>query len=304
VKLRSRIDLNLLAVLDAVYSRGSVTQAAHHLNLSQSAVSHALGRLRREFDDQLFVRSGSGLVPTALSHAIIEPVRNALLGVEIAIAAATRFDAATSERFFRIGLRPTTEAQLFADLVTRVRAEAPNVRLASVNFRRRDVGSVLSENLLDMIVDVPSDGTRSLRSAALRTDSLVVAVRRGHPAINGSIDLAAYIEAEHIVASPRSSGAGSEDKALMALGQERHIAIRAQHVAAAWRIVAESDMILTLPGSPANAMRPFADLQILPLPLDVPPRPLQLLWHAAVERDPGNGWLRQTVIELFRQHER
>jgi DNA-binding transcriptional LysR family regulator len=302
VKLKSRIDLNLLAVFDAIYSRESVTLAAHHLNLSQSAVSHALGRLRREFDDQLFVRSGSGLVPTALSRAIIAPVRNALVGVETAIAAASRFDTATSERRFRIGLRPTTEAQLFADLVARARAVAPFVQLASVNFRRRDVERALAENALDMIIDVPSDGTRTLHAAALRTDSLVVAARRGHPTIDGSISLDDYIGAEHVVASPRSSGTGSEDKALSVLGHERCIAVRTQHTPAAWQIVAESDLILTLPQSHAASMRPFGDLQIFALPLDVPPRPLQLMWHAAVDRDPGSRWLRDIVVALFSHH--
>ena len=302
MKLRSRIDLNLLAVFDAVHSRGSVTHAAHHLNLSQSAISHALGRLRREFDDQLFVRSGSGLVPTALSRAIIEPVRTALVGIDVAIAAATRFEVATSTRSFRIGLRPTTEAQLFGDLVARVRAKAPLVRLASVDFRRRDIEKVLAENALDMVVDIASDASRALHAAPLRTDTLVVVARRGHPVVDGSIDLVSYINAEHIVASPRPSGIGSEDKALAALGRERNVVIRAQHVAAAWRIVAGSDTILTLPAAHAEAMRPLADLQVLPLPLDVQARQLQLFWHAAVEQDPGNKWLRENVSALFGHH--
>jgi DNA-binding transcriptional LysR family regulator len=304
VKLRSRIDLNLLAVFDAVYWRGSVTQAAQHLNLSQSAISHALARLRREFDDQLFVRSGRGLVPTALSHSIIEPVRSALVGLEQAITAATRFDVATSDRSFRIGLRPATEAQLFADLAARVRAKAPDVRLASVNFRRRDIERILAENALDMIIDVPSEGSRNLHSTALRTDTLVVVARHGHPLVDGAIDVECYARAKHIIASPRPSGFGAEDSALAALGRERDVVVRAQHAAAAWRIVAESDMLLTLPQSHAEAMRSLVDLQILPLPLYVPRRSLRLSWHAAAERDPGNQWLRGIVVALFLQHER
>ena len=297
MKLRSRIDLNLLAVFDAIVMRGSVTQAGRHLNLSQSAVSHALGRLRREFDDPLFVRSGNALVPTALARSIIDPVRSALRGVEIAVAAATRFDPATTNRLFRIGLRPTIEAQLFAPLVLRATAQAPSVRLASIDFRRRELAHVLAEGELDIAVDVASPSSATLRTAPLSSDALVVVARPGHPRVAGAIDLPTYLALDHVMASPRSSGLGMEDEALAGIGAERRIAVRSQHINAAWRIVAESDMLLTLTRSNAEAMQHAAPLQALPLPIAIPPRALQLLWHETGERDPGNAWLRRLVCE-------
>lgn len=298
MKLRSRIDLNLLAVFDAVFRRASVTEAARHLNLSQSAVSHALARLRRELDDPLFVRSGNTMVPTALARLIGEPVQGALRGIELAVLAAGRFEPATTQRAFRIGLRPTIEAQLFPRLALRALAQAPDVALTSVDFRRSDLAGALAGGDLDLALDVPSERTASLRSRVLRRDRLIVIARRGHPRIDGTLDLATYLAMGHVMASPRPAGLGIEDEALAAIGAERRIAIRCQHIDAACQVVAGSDLVLTTSQAQGEVVRRAADLQVLPLPIDVPPRALQLLWHEAAERDPGNAWLRGVIEEV------
>lgn len=274
-----------------------MTAAARHLHLSQSAISHALGRLRLAFDDELFVRAGNAIVPTALARSIIDPVRDALQGVEQALAAAARFDPATATRSFRIGLRQANEARVFAGMVAEVVRAAPGVTLASVNFRRSEVADALARGELDLAIDVASDATVGLHATALQTDTMVVAARRGHPRIAGGIDLATYLAADHVQASPRSSGPGLEDEGLAALGETRRVAIRCQNIWSAWQIVAQTDLILTLLGTHAATLLPVADNQILPLPFAIAPRPLQLLWHPAAARDPGNMWLRGLVQE-------
>lgn len=299
VKKVSRFDLNLLAVFEAIYSRGGVTQAARHLNLSQSAISHALGRLRQAFGDELFVRMGNGLVPTALSRSIIDPVRDVVREFEVATARASGFDPAASTRQFRVGLRQASETRLFAALVRRVADEAPEISLASVNFRRSDFAAALAHGDLDVAIDVPSAGAAGLRAQLLQHDPLVVAARHGHPLIDGTLDLETFVAARHVMATARSSGPGAEDRALAEIGEERHIAVRCQHVWTAWQIVAESDLILTLLASHAAALQRVAALQILPLPVAVQPGAFQLFWHAASERDPGSLWLRDLIIRHF-----
>lgn len=286
-------------MFEAIYSRGGVTAAARHLHLSQSAISHSLARLRSAFDDELFVRSGNALVPTAMARAIIEPVRDALRSVERALVASATFDPATSTRAFRIGLRHASEVRVFADIVARAMRDAPGITLASVNFRRGEVADALAQGELDLAIDVPSGPTAGLRALALQTDGLVVVARRGHPLIAGAIDLATYLAADHVQASPRPSGPGMEDEALAALGLTRRVAIRCQHIWSAWQVVARSDMILTVTGSHATTMLPLADNQIVALPFDVPARPFQLLWHQTAERDPGGMWLRGLIAAHF-----
>ncbi|MEH3037534.1 MAG: LysR family transcriptional regulator [Sphingomonas adhaesiva] len=305
MKLKSRIDLNLLAVFDAIFTRASVTQAARHLHLTQSAISHALNRLRREFDDPLFVRSGNALVPTALARALAQPVQQALRGIDVALASALQFDPATSTRLFRIGLRPTAEAHLFATLVRRIARAAPHVRLASLNFRRSELARTLAAGGLDVALDIPGEHSATLRTDTLAAEELIVIARRDHPRVRGAIDLPAYLALDHVIASPRPSGGGTEDEALAALGEERRIRIRCQHIGTAWRIVAGTDMLLTLSRSHAAGAGDPAAIQILPLPFHVAPRPRQLLWHEAVERDPGVSWLRAMIHDavMNRLHE-
>ncbi|MEH3048672.1 LysR family transcriptional regulator [Sphingomonas adhaesiva] len=297
MKLKSRIDLNLLAVFDAIYTRAGVTQAARHLHLTQSAVSHALNRLRREFDDPLFVRSGNALVPTALARAIAAPVQQALRGMETALASALRFDPATSTRLFRIGLRPTAEAHLFATLVRHVADRAPQVRLASLNFRRSDLAHLLATGGLDLALDIPGPHSAGLCADTLAAEELVVVARRDHPQVRGGIDLATYLALDHVIASPRPTGGSTEDEALAAQGHARRIRIRCQHVGTAWRVVAATDMLLTLSRTHATHPGDPAAIQILPLPFHVAPRPRQLLWHEASDGDPGITWLRGVIHE-------
>lgn len=293
--LKPRTNLNLLAVLEAVYVRSSVTQAARQLNLSQSAISHALGRLRREFDDPLFVREGNTMVPTALTRSIVDPVQRAFRDIEVAIATASRFDPAATTRLFRIGLRPTTEVQLFPVVVLSAVKQAPHVRIVSMDFRRTELATSLATGVLDVAIDVPSHRTAGLHAMPLRTDDLVVAARHGHPDIRGSLDLETYLALDHVMASPRPAALGSEDEALATIGRERRIPIRCQHIAAAWRIVEQSDVILTVARSYAGAAERANMLQLLPLPFPVTRRPLQLVWHEAFERDPGHAWLRKVI---------
>ncbi len=302
LKLNSRFDLNLLTVFEAIYSRASVTLAARHLNLSQSAISHALGRLRREFGDQLFVRVGSGLVPTALARSIIEPVRTALRSVELAVVTASDFDPRSSDRTFRIAMRPTTEVRFFSDIVARVTADAPGVQIVSADFRRSELAQALAHGEVDMALDIASEATATLRTAPLRSDRLVVAARHGHPRIHGAVTLEAYLATGHVIASPRPAGLGPEDNALAEAGAERRIVARCQHVATAWNIVAGSDLILTLPLSHAESLRKFVDLQLLPLPVEVVPRALNLYWHEVADRDHGNAWLRQVIVDVASVH--
>lgn len=275
-----------------------MTAAARHLHLSQSAISHSLARLRVAFDDELFVRFGNALVPTALARAIIDPVRDALGGVEQALVASVRFDPATSTRAFRIGLRQANEARVFADIVARAFGKAPGVTLSSVNFRRSEVAHALAHGELDLAIDVPSDATSGLHARALHTDAMVVAARRGHPQIDGAIDLDAYLAADHVHASPRPNGPGLEDQALAEMNRTRRVAVRCQNIWSAWRVVAQTDMILTVLDAHARALLPLADNQIVALPFAIPARPMQLLWHASADRDPGNAWLRGLIDPL------
>ena len=116
----SRVDLNLFIVFATIYDEGSVTRASQKLNLTQPAISHALGRLRLLFDDPLFERQGHAMVSTPLARSIIEPVRHSLRGFEVTLNKLDRFDPATSQKQFNLGLRDVLESNVLPPLVKRV----------------------------------------------------------------------------------------------------------------------------------------------------------------------------------------
>ena len=296
----AQFDLNLLETFEAIYSEGGVSRAARHLNLSQPAVSHALARLRAAFNDELFIREGNTLVPTAMSREIIGPIREALRNFGFALSSAMSFDPESSDRLFRLGMRLSSEAPNFASLVSHMRGAAPSVRLTSAHFARQEMSDLLANGDLDLAVDVAHPEKAGLKRELLREDSFVVAARRGHPAIQGALDLETYLGLEHVFASPRSVGLGHEDAALTGLGHERKIAVRCQNAMSAWQIVSRSDMILTLSRRYAETFQDLEDNQLLQLPFELPAAQAFMYWHEASEADPGLGWLRDQIRSVVK----
>lgn len=295
----NRFDLNLLSVFDAIYSRGGVSEAARHLNLSQPAISHSLARMREAFGDPLFVRHGNGLVPTATARAIIQPIRDALRGIDAALVNAGGFDPTISDRLFTIGLRPSSEVSTFAGLVTRLLDSARRIRVASSYFARRGLERALASGTLDLALDVRRPSSAGIRSVAVEPDALMVVARIDHPALGEQIGLEQYLSLDHVFASPRATGLGLEDAALARIGRQRHVKVRCQSAFTAWQIVRASDLICTLPHSYAAAFGALGGHRLFPLPFAMLPNELHLYWHEAADADSGVAWLRaETLLHL------
>lgn len=297
----SRVDLNLFTVFEAIYSEGSVTRASQKLNLTQPAISHALGRLRQIFGDPLFVRQGHAMVSTPLARTLIEPVRRALRGLEVTLSGLRSFDPASTGKTFHIALRDVLEATVLPPLLRRVLESAPLVDVAASHVDRRELVGELAAGTLDGAIDVLLPLPNEVMRTRIYQDATVVVARKGHPAIDGGIDLDTYLKQDHILASSRRRGPGLEDFELSRFGLERHIRLRCQHYFAACRVVSQSDLLLTMPGRYAEvANRQFGN-QILPFPMEVPAFDVFLYWHANVDDDPANRWFREQVIRSIRE---
>ncbi len=213
MKRLPRLDLNLLQIFDAIYTKGGVSAAASHLNLSQPAISHALAKLRAMLDDPLFIRQGNRLVPTGTARAVAEPIHTALRELVAALDGAGSFDPAQSTREFRIGIRLAGEMSRFPALASRVLADAPHVRLISTAFRRRDLVAALANGDLDVAIDVDLPVEDRLCREPLGVEPLLVAARIGNDRIDGTLDLDRYLALDHVFATPRPHGPGIEDMA-------------------------------------------------------------------------------------------
>lgn len=295
----SRVDLNLFIVFEAIYVEGSVTRASQKLNLTQPAISHALGRLRLLFDDQLFVRQGHTMVSTPLARSIIEPVRRSLRGFEVTLNGLDRFDPATTQRKFTLALRDVLESTLLPPLMVRIDQNAPQATIAAIQVDRRELENELAAGTLDCAIDVLLPLSADILHTRIVVDKTVVVARKGHPQMNGTLDLETYLKQDHILASSRRKGPGLEDFELSRLGLQRRIRLRCQHYFAACRVVSQTDLILTMPERYARVANRQFDNQLLPLPLETPSWDVYLYWHANVNHDPANKWLREQLQESF-----
>ena len=293
----SRVDLNLFIVFEAIYVEGSVTRASQKLNLTQPAISHALGRLRVLFDDPLFVRQGHAMVSTPLARSIIEPVRRSLRGFEVTLNGLDRFDPATTRKQFTLALRDVLESTVLPPLVVRVGQSAPLVDLAAIRVERREIESELAAGTLDLAIDVLLPLSSDILHSQIMVDKTVVIARKGHPQISKTLDLATYLQQDHILATSRRRGPGLEDFELSRLGVQRRIRLRCQHYFAACRVVSQTDLVLTMPERYAVVANQQFGNRILPFPTELPPFDVYLYWHANVDNDPANRWLREQVVQ-------
>ncbi|MYM70888.1 LysR family transcriptional regulator [Duganella sp. FT109W] len=292
----SKVDLNLFIVLEAIYAEGSITRASLKMNLTQPAISHALNRLRQLFDDPLFERQGHVMTPTPLTRSIIDQVRRALRGFEVTLSGAAHFDPASSERSFSLAVRDVLEASVLPGLMAGISAAAPSATLNTLQVSRRELESELAAGTLDAAIDVLLPLPNEVRRAQLAGDQTVVLVRRGHPLVKRrALTLDTYLEMEHIQTSSRRRGPGLEDVELSRQGLQRKIRLRCQHYFAACRVVSQTDLALTMPDRLARIVNQQFNNQILALPLAMPSLDVYLYWHANVDNDPANTWLRAQI---------
>jgi DNA-binding transcriptional LysR family regulator len=295
----SRVDLNLFTVFAAIYQEGGITTASRRLHLSQPAVSHALARLRELLHDPLFERHGNRMVPTPRARAMAVSVGQSLSGFEHVLEGTGTFDTALNARNFVVAVRESYEPALLPPLLERMRREAPHANLALVRIERSEVEQDLQSGNLDAAIDVALPLAPEIRRELLSSHPLMVVARSAHPHIQGSLDLAKYLEHEHILVTGRRHGSGYEDLALSQLGLSRHIKVRCQHHAAACTLVSQSELLVTLPRHQAELANRYLDNQLLPFPAQAAPMEMYLYWHANVAAEPANQWLRRIIGEVM-----
>jgi DNA-binding transcriptional LysR family regulator len=292
------VDLNLLRVFDAVLHERSVTDAAKRLRLTQPAVSNALARLRTLFDDALFVRTAQGMDATPFARELAEPVRQALALLEAALAHGPGFDPATSTRAFRFYMSDLGQIEFLPPLVERAQKMAPGVRLEAVAMEVEDIGNALAAGSLDLAVGfLPALGPPVRRHALFR-DPYVCLMRADHPAAGARLTKKAFLEASHALVSYKG-GHRVIEEALERAGLARKIALRVPHFTVVPMVLERTDLILILPAKVARVYQRQGRFRFLPLPVPIPPADVAAHWHARFERDPGNRWLREMVMELF-----
>ncbi|HVL00262.1 MAG TPA: LysR family transcriptional regulator [Dongiaceae bacterium] len=296
-----KVDLNLYLVLDAIFREGTITRAAVGLNLTQPAVSHALARLRDVYGDPLFTRAGNRMVPTALARSIIQPVRDALSGLQHTLSAPASFDPTTNRKQIVLGMRDFVETVLVAELAPLLEQLAPLTQMASVRVARRDMEAELTSGRLDLAFDVLLPVGPAIAHTRLMEGRFVVVSCKRHPLLRGGLTLEKYLQSRHVVVSSRRSGPTVEDFELSRLGLHRDIGMRCQNFFVAWKTIAQSRMLLTVPESHTRHDLLRHNLKVWPMPVELPPFTVHMYWNENLNDDPANRWLREQVLELVRR---
>ncbi|KAA8998847.1 LysR family transcriptional regulator [Affinibrenneria salicis] len=287
-----RFDLNLLVVLEALLIERHLTRAAQRLSMSQPAVSHALKRLRQQLEDELFVRSAGGLQPTRKALALADPLYEVLDGVRTLTGRRTTFNPAAETRLFRIALSDYGVSLILPGVLQKMRRLAPDCRLLCLPAAHGAIPSQLSNGDIDLALCVNPAPNPSLRSAPLFTERwLCMADARA-----GKADrLTDWLNRPHLLISADGEDQSSLDALLARQGKRRHIAAVVPHYTAATRLLAGTDLILTLPARLAH--NPAASLIAFAPPLPLEEFDYGLIWHARSDGDEGHRWLRDLFSE-------
>lgn len=298
----SRLDLNLLRTLHVLLEEAHVSRAAQRLSLTQSAVSHALGRLRSHFGDPLLVRRGHRMVPTPRALALQAPLRHALATLE-QVATPARFDPAQSRGSVRIATTDYGLAVLLPHVLATLEAAAPGL---SVTYETigEDVFERLESGFLDLAL-TGQEAYRDMRTEALFSERFVLMTRAGHPMTGRAMTLDEFTRWPHVLVDVVHSRLFGVDRLLAQLGRRRRIAIRAPQFLAAPLLARHSDLIVPVPERVARLFAGTMGLVIHEPPpeVDIGRFDYVQMWDPRIDADPLHGWLRERVRDAARRVE-
>jgi len=311
------IDLNLVVAFDALAREGSVTRAARVMGVTQSAMSHALRRLRALLRDPVLVRTSHGMVLTPHAASLVVPLRGGLATLGRALLTPSLFDPRTARRAFALATVDLFDVLVMPPLLAQLRAAAPGLDLKLISALRGSGGPALSEQLETGEVDLATVPRfdRSARGPAepqpaglvqrtLFRDGFACFLRADHPVLGGRgerakpLTLDSYLSLAHALVSPSGDAVGPVDEALAKRGRKRRILLSVPQFTAALSIVAKSELVLTAPAALAGAGARELGIVVLPPPLPLPGHTVSLLWHERFSSDTGHLWLREQLFVL------
>jgi DNA-binding transcriptional LysR family regulator len=292
------LDLNLLVALDALLLEASVSRAAMRIGLSQPATSHALQRLRDVLHDPLLVRVGARMELTPRAQALRGPLAQALDQVR-GLFVRDDFDAARSERRFRMMMPDLAVELLVPPLMERITALAPNLRLDIVPWRGPAIMTAEFARTLDLVISI-GNAFKGFHRQLLYKDSDALAVRRGHPIGARLKGRDAFLKAKHVAVVIRGQSEDLIDDWLRSKGVERQIALVVPGYIEALHVAARTDLVAFVPRRLIAALTKPLSLATVTPPLDPGIDEQFMFYPTRAQMDPGSIWFRNLMLEVGR----
>jgi DNA-binding transcriptional LysR family regulator len=301
----TRIDLNLLVLFETVMRERHVGRAAQRMNLSPSAVSHGLARLRAQLSDPVFIRTPRGVTPTDRALALEAPIAEILARVRSVVATSAPFEPRTSNRAFTIGAPDGTAAVFLPPLVRYLSKHAPRVDIrirqlmprqgdASPETAWRDAFAELDARAMDLAVMPTEAAPVRFAVRTLFEEDFVIAGRLGHPWLQKPT-LSGFVAAEHLVVSHTGDANGFVDSALAERGLSRRVALTAPNFMLALALLADTSLIAAVPRSIFKLHGRRFNLSSVKPPLALPRFTLTMAAPNAALQDIGLKWLIETL---------
>jgi DNA-binding transcriptional LysR family regulator len=300
--MNRELDLNLLRVLVALYEHRSVSRAARALDRSQPATSVALSRLRAHFDDPLFVRAGGGMRPTPCAESAADAARAVLGMVAARLQPQSAFVAADSERPVSLAMSDVGEFIFLPAIMQMLRQAMPRAAVRSVSMPAVAVAKGLEDGEIDLAVGYFPDlnGGNFLQQVLFR-DRYACLIRADHPLRSNRLTVQEFTRLEHAVVRVESRTEEVMERYLARRRLVRRVALTTPHFASAPLIVAQSNLIVTVPEPLAHYFaRTSSNLRVVGLPFEPPAIDLKQIWHRRFNNDARNRWLRARIYEQFR----
>jgi DNA-binding transcriptional LysR family regulator len=312
VQLR-RLDLNLLVVFDAIYRERSIAATSLRLKLSQSAISHALGRLRRALGDELFIRDAGGMRPTDRAMELAAPIQSALTRIETALASED-FHPQRSSRTFVLAASDFACATLTPLLIERLVSAAPGIDVSIIPANRGDWVRLLDEGRIDLAIAWFAVVPERFGRSSLLEDDYVFVVRQGHALVGAAATTEDVLRFRQVIVNYLGNEDGVVDgflpdrgltrrvhmervalEAVQRLGRGARIGARVPHAWCVPQILARTDFVASLPRRVALQFRDLFGLAVVEPAEVASPIACEVIWNRSAESDAGLQWLRKQL---------
>ena len=288
----------------ALYDELSVSRAARQLGMSQPAVSKALRRLRETFDDPLFVRSPSGIMPTPRAHGIVEVARVHLQQLQAELVKGERFDPAASTRPITLAVSDVAEMAFFPAVLGHIRIRAPKCPVSTVSMPDAQLAQGLEKGEIDLAVGYyPALSLSNVRQRRLSRHGFACLMRAGHPLWKPRLTVSSFLAAEHIVIRPAGRSQEVLERFIERRKMRRKIAVYTSSVLSVPFMVMESPFIATLPFAVVTRFASLTSRVVAALPPFDVQYDLKLHWHRRFDNEPRSIWLREQMMTIFKAHQ-
>lgn len=299
--LTRQLDLNLLALFDAVFKAGSLTAAGERLGLSQPAVSYGLARLREAYGDPLFVRVRKGVLPTPFAEGLAATVDAALQMLHGTLDKPT-FEPDRAQRAFQVVMSDAGESYFLPRLSSVLQAGAPGVSIQTLSLESDEMADGLASGKVDLAFGFLPSLDKRFHQKALFTERYVYVMHSGHEALKGPLTRQRLRTLRHVIAgAPGTPHMAAVEKVLSGPQLRAPIAMRLQSFLPIGAIVADTDMVGIVPSNLARLLGRNLKVQAADSPVALPAFHISMYWHPRTSQDPGSQWLRDVMVDLFHQ---